>query len=641
MGDAADPLEKAARHQAAARLSAPSRSSAFLISTGVKHDDFCSISKVSKSKLISAATASDNVAAKKPPSEQEIIRVRHTQSIYHASAHVLTAINPVDQAGDHKQPEALPGGVPLIEHIAAFIARSPTWACVQPKVNDLLNSRLPTPVELNKERELTPGVSSVDDWVNAGNFLKSQDLDLSFIAADTESIPLLITWPLYDGAEKPWEALLLHITLESLSGSQQLEFTIAPSKCSACSLPVRFFFGSKKWQIHFRLPITHHHHKGQSKVVLRLDTILPEEAKQMFLELPSMVGVGITNDYIEWGAVLEAIWNTTFFRQMRHPMELEHLARAARINTSNSSILQLNWYCMGTVIAKGIASLGDRKWGQRLRDLPVDLKQYLTADIVQVVKDADTLELGWFIQLFPDLTVVQDASSFSALEFVQWAHKNITPNLIIGIQQVEKDAQGKWVKLVPRPVWKEQESISDMVEFLDPPTRDEFPALWLSSTWPSITCGGPRSIHQVRCAFTNILPELHKLDPVSWIIHPAEKLWYWQFGVSIDQVKPVITPTSTPGFVRGPGFESHLSSDPSTWTKAQLEQSRSSPYRSDRMLICEFATLHPERALSVLTYMETKKTKFRGLVGEARMKRIVMDIRHLLVQLNICTCHKT
>ena len=52
------------------------------------------------------------------------------------------------------------------------------------------------------------------------------------------------------------------------------------------------------------------------------------------------------------------------------------------------------------------------------------------------------------------------------------------------------------------------------------------------------------------------------------------------------------------------------------------------------MLIHEFARLDPDRALSVLTFIETQRTRFRLLVGESRMQKIVVDIRNLLALLN-------
>ena len=88
------------------------------------------------------------------------------------------------------------------------------------------------------------------------------------------------------------------------------------------------------------------------------------------------------------------------------------------------------------------------------------------------------------------------------------------------------------------------------------------------------------------------------------------------------------------GFARSPTIDSALNNNPSAWTRLQFDQSKIHIVRSDRMLIYEFARIDPDRALSVLTFIETQRTKFRLLVGESRMQKIVVDIRNLLVLLN-------
>ena len=101
--------------------------------------------------------------------------------------------------------------------------------------------------------------------------------------------------------------------MQAASGVDKLEFTVARGGESACGLPTRFFFGNREWQFHIRMPVIHYRRNGETKVSLRLNTELTEVVKQLFLMLPSMVGAGITEDYVEWNAILEAVWYTSFF----------------------------------------------------------------------------------------------------------------------------------------------------------------------------------------------------------------------------------------------------------------------------------------------------------------------------------------
>ena len=639
MGDP-DPLrEKAARHQAIARTRAPNPSSAFILSTSPHHSQFCSVNKPNKKKVVEAIQSESRIGSGLPRSEKEAARVFAAQSPNLVTTSVFTIISPATSSGDALNNQSLPGGVPLVDHVAAFLKTAPDWQEVSPLVEDLRASRLPTSHEINKGRELILGKSSRDHWIDTQMFLRikekeSQELLYPVWASDTESIPLKITWNNLPGM-KTWEALLFHIKMAVSAGDNSLEFTMAPDGYPACNLPVRFFFGSRDWQIHTLLPITHYRHKGETRIVLHLDTILPEEAKNMYLSLPSMVGVGVTEDYVEWSATISAIWNTDFFEQMQMPFELEHLARAARVNTLQSSIFNLNWWCLGTVLPKSLASLGDKKWSQPLRELPLSLKQYLVGDIVQTVKIAQLLALIWIIQSFPDMTVVRQATSFTVESFIKWSFQKLIPALFTGILVVRRDEQGRWYKVAAQPTWVEQNSVEHMAERLSPPTLNQFPALWGPPDWPSITCGGPRSIHQVRNAFINALVDLQKLDPDSWTVQHTDKLTLWRFGVPAKQATPVLSPVATPGFAISHEIENHLNSNPNLWTKDQLKLSRTSLLRSDRQIIAEFVRVNINRSLDVLSFMETKKAKFRYLVGEPRMMKILIDTRTTIGFLNI------
>ena len=136
----------------------------------------------------------------------------------------------------------------MVDHVAAFIITAPDWKEIDPFIQKLRSSRLPTREDAENGRELTIGDSKLEDWIEANQFLKAkseEDLDTlyPYWAADTESIGLKVTWEVYSGT-KAWESFLIHIADAVKAGKKRIELVIAPDRCTACSVPARFFFGS-------------------------------------------------------------------------------------------------------------------------------------------------------------------------------------------------------------------------------------------------------------------------------------------------------------------------------------------------------------------------------------------------------------
>ena len=100
----------------------------------------------------------------------------------------------------------------------------------------------------------------------------------------------------------------------------------------------------------------------------------------MFSILPSAVGVNITADYVDWGRTLYAIFTDTSFQKVARPVELDDLARLARINITPGSMFQFHWLIFGTVLPKVFTSRGDGQWGRRLAELPQAFQDYTSRD---------------------------------------------------------------------------------------------------------------------------------------------------------------------------------------------------------------------------------------------------------------------
>ena len=200
MEDVIDPLAKAARHHAAARAAVPTPSSTFALSTSAAHNQFCRVPKTTKTKLVGNVQIAVAAAVGRPWSEREATQVFHSQSPNSISTSAYSSSEPVNNAGDARKEKfteeavPLPGGVPLIDLMAVYIDTRPELQELRPDIEDMRNSRLPTPQELNNEREVTIGVSKLEAWMDGIEFLKlkakeGQDIPFNFMAADTESIP--------------------------------------------------------------------------------------------------------------------------------------------------------------------------------------------------------------------------------------------------------------------------------------------------------------------------------------------------------------------------------------------------------------------------------------------------------------------
>ena len=206
----------------------------------------------------------------------------------------------------------------------------------------------------------------------------SDDL-FPFLAADTESVQLRITWPKPDRGSA-FKALTEHIQMNAATGDvSQLVFKVVGKNESACGLPGWFFVGNTRHVIHVVLPIVYR--KNNTEMILMLNTDFEQEVTEFLVAIGTTVGVGITADFVDWERILRAIWDVHSFQEVSPPIELEDLARLARINMLSSSLLHLNYWCFGTVLPKYRASTGDGLWGKPYIAIPESLRRYLVADV--------------------------------------------------------------------------------------------------------------------------------------------------------------------------------------------------------------------------------------------------------------------
>ena len=337
----------------------------------------------------------------RPTGELEALNVFSVQQPHLPSTSVLESIYHTEES---RPP--LPAGFPVIDHIAAYVREAPDYSDIAPSLQSCRNNRL-APERIDSV-ELTIGEASPEEYQAVIDKILAHQQDqsdpLAWTAADTESLGILID-------KLPWnrapDSIIREITSCVMLGVSEVEFELAPKGMSSHPLPVRFASGNSKWAFHLRLP---GYYKTPTTFVLRLDLPFPPELAKLFAAMPSAVGVNITSDYVDYAKVLFAIWGDRSFETIARPVELDDLARLARVNTTTGSMFQLHLWIFGTILPKVHASIGDGQWGKRLIELPLALQRYANGDITLACLHAYVFSLCIFIHTFPDLTILKEVS---------------------------------------------------------------------------------------------------------------------------------------------------------------------------------------------------------------------------------------
>jgi len=636
-------LAAARSHQRSARATAATPQHAFLITSGRVETTCAHVTHLSgkhdKPTLLTGLQDSPPSKRDSYASEREAMQVLAAQKEDRST---------IQKVGQFNTAEFLPGGIPVLDHLAAFVHESPDWRGLIPTLEELRNTRLPSPEGTSDFKELTLGVSTPEEWSRARSVLlehleKDRETLFPFCAVDTESVQVRETWDRAPG-ETAEGALLFHLRSEIQKGRKERNFTVEPRKYShgtKAGIPVRLMVAGKDWHIHIRLPTETELHKGYQYLALRLDTQLCKEVGEFFRALPVAVGVDITEDYVSWARLMFVLWGDTSFEEVPRPIELGHLARAVRINDTSCSVFHLHWWLFGTLIPKDHASMGDGMWGDHYRHIADPLRMYLNCDLQQVVKMATILSLVWAAQTFPDLTLVKAATHLNEVAFLRWVQVTAVPQLFAGWLPIERNEAGRWMRAVKDKDWEAVSSPEGVVDRLRPPNRLTYSKVWEVPAWPSITQGGCRYLLQARAATIKMLDQLHKLDPSVWPgpeVANDDKKVLWMFGVPLEAVEGLCkTPVHSTGLLPLPGMESMLPENPFSWKREDhlMPAKRRFYGASDRPMVLMHMRLHPETAAQVLRFAEQDVKGFRALLKHSHVLKLIREIREMLGYLNI------
>ena len=184
--------------------------------------------------------------------------------------------------------------------------------------------------------------------------------------------------------------------------------------------------------------------------------------------------------------------------------------------------------------------------------------------------------------------------------------------------------------------WQLKSSVEAMVSELNISSRHDLFPVWEPIDWPSITCGGPISIHQARFECLHRLPALHKVNQFQFPLPHQEKFIFWCWGHTEESSStPFRDPVDRLGLIARPGMETRQPLDPNNWNHQVFKAVAKGETRTDRVVILEFMRTRPDRALAVHIFTIEKPGTFRGLMTRKRILATIYDIQNLLCWLNI------
>ena len=394
----------------------------------------------------------------------------------------------------------LPGGAPLVDHLHQRVEYMPDFNCLSPAIDKLRNPHLPDKDRPCSQREFTLGetpdrhVYAALEYLKDNMKLTKSKFFTCVLAADTESI----------GIQRDDFTRLL----KGKPGTTHV-VTVAVDKEPADPLPVLFMVGHVGWQVHVRLPTTETFSPEGKRQLKIIPGKLQEKVFSFFRELGAVTGVKIQEDLQEFFDVIKSLYGEDMWEYVTAPLELDRLARMAGYNLLKYSVATLNWIVFGTILPKGIVSIGDKGWDKSWDNTSVPLRVYLAGDISQAAGSAWVLETSWVLQVFPDAHAVTQLSVLTPQKLITWWHDQV-------VEMIVDSA-------VPIRPWQIKASRKEMMTYLVGGHKDGDAVVQLTPDWPSVTAGGARYVHSARAFLIEKLPLLQDLDKETWpILHPEQ-----------------------------------------------------------------------------------------------------------------------
>lgn len=515
--------------------------------------------------------------------------------------------------------KALPGGVPLVDHVAAAASTRPDWKEVENVADYMANRRIPLEEDLAHMREITIGKSSPEQIEEVGYWMLEQrnkeetTLMFSLPAADTESVPVFL-----EGTCGNKERLAkLREQLE-----RDLDFLVlkvAQPEQPAVNLPTAFIVGGDTWMLYIRLPVS----VFQGKVYLNKG-VYHKEIDWLFQQIGTAIGSGIRQDYEEWCDVVTSLYRESKIREsMAAPIELEWLLRLAGVSSHTFGLKHVLWLVFGVVVPKSRTSLGDRKWGVELKYLPEGLKMYLLSDTTLVARAAWVLIAAWCMHALPDAAMICQQSTMTSGRMLKWVFAKVVRNML---PELSKTSQHPMLKAhLDLPTTR-----GELLDALELPVEADYDFLAINPDWPSITAGWVRCLSSARARMLSFDVILRPLDHVAFpaLLQSDRELLI--FGRSqAATVDHPSDPVESHEWTLHPSIEQFLQGDPDQITIASFEFC-DGVVITKRRAILEYVCCDPARGAALLKRIDHSKTFALKVYGAKHLTKCVVELRKVL-----------
>jgi len=624
-------LNQATRIQLAAKENVACREDTLLLTTKTNVDIPCGVHMIKHSELRIGLT--EQITKRSPiveknfgPGAQLARQVFASQKKDNVTTFQLPGCSPSS--------ELLPGGLPIIDHYAAFITNNSGFEALIEPVNRLRQMRVPSEQQLSNTEvcQITLGLSSAKDMEEAAAWIrkKKQDTALKFAglavcAADTENITLLAEdnistdTKLFDALGQDVASVRLKMPIAMIDGA---------TKEKTIQCPVLYMYGSIGWQLHIRFNIQYRY-KTDNDGVTRTEVIfhrglLPDDAyRSLLFEINEAFGIEISKDYIDFFNMAGQLYGNNLLPR-GDAIDLARLAMLAGSDHPQTGLVSLVWLWLGGVLAKHyLCSMGDNKWGKPFEDLPIGLKLYLLGDIQPIAGVAMLMLWTLATHLFPDPLPVLKVTNMHAPQLItHWAE------MVIKLMGKEPE---RWNN---KPAHQQRHgSRSALLSQAGIPDDQEYDVLKLCLSWPAITNGGPRYSLPVACFILENYSVLRKHDPKTWAAYSSEELnSLLTSSVVVKGTRSEETaPSNTTVLAVLPSQNSDWLNLPvDELTRQNLRQEMNRENQVLRNVLAKYLRHDKYRALQLMLYWEGDRKRVENLIGKDRYLPSVRDVRKFL-----------
>jgi len=504
----------------------------------------------------------------------------------------------------------LPGGAPLVDHLALRIPFMPEWNFLLPAIGRLAQHRLPDVKKPASEREIVLGETSERHVKEILEFLREkvrttkETFRTCTLAADTESVAI--------------EVADFRRLMEGQPGTNHT-VRMAPKGRCADHLPVVFSVGHVGWHVSIKIPTTATRDSGGHPCLRIVPGTLQDGVPAFLKELGIMTGVRLLDDLRDFFKLTRRLYGIDLLEHIAAPLELDRLARLAGYNLTRCGVETLNWICFGTVLPKGMCSRGDGKWHLPWDALPTSLRAYMAADISQCAGAAELFKYFWAIQMFPDLHAVTQVSTLEPDQLLSWWEQHV-------ISRIDSYIQAQ--------PWRTAESMDEVWELLLGSSEHGLVIVGLQPRWPSLVAGGPRFIHTVRAFLIEKLETLREMSPSTWVVVPTTILQQVMFDRRGIQSQPVPTdPVDQLQWCPHPSVKGDLGwAEKINW---KMVRNLCTGGVSAKALVLEYTRTNHRLAMKLLERLESHPRAGSTVLGcVERAARLVPSMRSMLTMFN-------